>query len=322
MAQRIRIYENGAPDVLRYERYDVGRPEPGEVRLRQTAIGVNFVDTMFRDGTFATKLPLTIGCEGVGVVEDIGEGVSGIQLGARVGYYYALGAYASERLIAAEELIPIPIDISSDQAATFLAKGLTAWMGVKGLTEIGPGQVVLVQGATGAAASLVARWAKHLGAKVIGTTGNPERVVTLGEYVDRALFTGDPSFQDIVREIAPSGVDIVHEFVGRATLQLSVDALKDGGLLLTIGAASGAGVVDSGEAEKRRIRVAGDSMVRHVRQGRQARAIGDVFAAIRSGVFAGTETRIYSLEGARLAHEDIQLRRFAGPAILAPTPSH
>src|SRR5262245_52950350 len=152
MAQRVRIYENGGPDVMRYERYDVGKPGPGEVRLRQSSIGVNFADTMFRDGSFAGELPMKLGCEGVGIVEDIGPDVDAFQQGDRVGYYYSLGGYASERLIKTEDLIPLPPYVSNDEAATFLAKGLTAWMAVKSLAEIGPGQVVLVQGATGAAA--------------------------------------------------------------------------------------------------------------------------------------------------------------------------
>lgn len=159
MTTVVRFYQYGPPSVLKVEEELVGSPGSGQVRLRHEAMGVNFVDTMFRDGTFAVPLPCVPGVEGAGVVEALGAGVTSLAVGDRVGYFYAPGSYASVRLINADALIRLPDDISTEQAATILAKGLTAWMGIRALYQLKAGERVLVQGASGGVGSIVSRWA-------------------------------------------------------------------------------------------------------------------------------------------------------------------
>jgi NADPH2:quinone reductase len=151
MSTVIRFYRYGPPSVLKVEEELVGSPGAGQVRLRHEAIGVNFVDTMFRDGTFTVPLPCVPGVEGAGVVGALGPGVTSLAVGDRVGYFYAPGSYASVRLINADALVRLPGDSSTEQAATILAKGLTAWMRIRVLYQLKAGERVLVQGASGGA---------------------------------------------------------------------------------------------------------------------------------------------------------------------------
>jgi NADPH2:quinone reductase len=162
MNKVIRVYQYGPPAVLKVEEEPGGNPGQGQVRLRHEAIGVNFVDTMFREGTFTLPLPFVPGVEGAGVVEALGPGVSNLTIGDRVGCFFAPGSYASVRIISAEALIKLPDDISTEQAATILAKGLTAWMGIRAIYQLKAGEKVLVQGASGGVGLLVSRWAKAL----------------------------------------------------------------------------------------------------------------------------------------------------------------
>jgi NADPH2:quinone reductase len=169
MAHRVRLYETGTPSVLRYEETQIGDPGPTQVRLRQEAIGVNFVDTMFRDGTIDVPRPFAIGVEGAGIVDAVGTDVSTMKVGDRVAYWFSFGSYANVRLIDADALVKLPKDISTEQAAAIFAKGVTAWMLLKRVHVVKPDEIILVQAAAGGVGSLVSTWAKALGATVIGT---------------------------------------------------------------------------------------------------------------------------------------------------------
>ncbi|GLR53540.1 zinc-binding dehydrogenase [Shinella yambaruensis] len=313
MAHAIRLYEHGDPGVLNWERVEVGEPGPGEVRLRQRAVGLNFVDTMFRDGTFPLTLPTVLGIEGTGTVEAVGPGVDH-SVGDRVAYFYAPGSYATERVVSAVPLVRLPDDISVEQSATFLGKGLTAWMGLRLLHQIKAGETILVQGASGATGTILSVWAKALGAKVIGTTGSPGKLDSLSSIADHALLASDGGFERDLKNLAPEGVDVVYEFVGKATLAKSVAALRDGGALVTIGAASGSGELDEGLLAARGISVSGGSTVRNVHGELVGQATGDLFSAIRDGVFSSVEAARYPLRAAAQAHEDIRGRRLVGPS--------
>ncbi len=173
MNHRVRIYQTGAPDVLRYESFADAPDAPGarQVRLRQDAIGLNFVDTLFRDGTFPVPLPFDMGVEGAGIVEAVGSDVSELKIGDRAAYFFSFGAYADVRLIDADALVKLPDDISNQTAATLMAKGLTAWVLLKRAHIVQPGEFVLVHGAAGGVGSMVSSWARALGATVIATAG-------------------------------------------------------------------------------------------------------------------------------------------------------
>lgn len=318
MSTTIRFHQYGAPDVLQVEDDDVGAPGPGQVRLRHQAIGVNFIDTAFRQGIFPVPLPAVPGVEGAGVIEAVGPGVVGIAAGDRVGYFLAPGSYASVRLINADALIRLPDDLSTEQVVTVLTKGLTAWAGLNGFHPLKAGQTVLVQGASSSVGLLISRWARALGATVIGTAGSEDKRARLAGSLDHALLSNDPDLGARIRKLAPDGVDVVYEFVGKTTFAASVAAVRDGGTIVTIGAASGQPVIDQAALASRKVKVVGGPMAQHVNGPAIATATAAVFNAYREGVFGELEVTRYPLSQAAAAHEDIAARRKLGTAILVP----
>src|SRR5688572_8336999 len=217
MTMTIRFHQYGAPDVLVPEDEQVGLPGTGQVRLRQEAIGVNFIDTAFRQGIFPMPLPGVTGVEGAGMVEAVGTGVDGIRVGDRMAYFLAPGSYAEVRLINAADLIRSPDDLSSAEIATVLTKGLTAWAALSGFHALKAGETVLVQGASSNVGMLVSRWARARGARVIGTAGSAAKQADMAKSIDHVFASGSDRLAAQVREIVPDGVDVVYEFVGKAT---------------------------------------------------------------------------------------------------------
>jgi NADPH2:quinone reductase len=317
MNTTIRFHQYGAPSVLQVEDDAIGVPGPGQVRLRHEAIGVNFIDTLFRQGAFPVPLPSVPGVEGVGIVEALGVGVAGIEVGRRMAYYLAPGSYAQQRLIDAEHLVPVPDDLSAEQVAAVLTKGLTAWAGLNGYHRLQAGETVLVQGASSGVGNLLARWAKARGAVVIGTAGSPEKRAALASAIDHVLPSDAPDLAEQLKRVAPQGVDVVYEFVGRATFAATLAAVRDGGTIASIGSASGAPDADKAELARRRIRMVGGPMAGHL-QGRVGEATAAVFEAHRRGLFGAVATTRYALEDAARAHTDIAERRKAGSLVLIP----
>ncbi|HQT66534.1 MAG: quinone oxidoreductase [Rhodospirillales bacterium 20-60-12] len=318
MAQIIRMTKHGAPSVLRLETVEIGRPGPGEVRLVQDAIGVNYVDTMVRDGRFALPLPLVPGFEGAGVVAEVDESVDDFAVGDRVGYFFSAGGYASERLISASDLIALPDDISTEQAAMFLAAGLTAWMGLHVLHPLRRGEIVLVQGASGSVGTVISRWAKALGATVIGVAGSATKLAKVTAGADHGFHATDPQLLDKMRAIAPKGVDVVYDMVGKAVAAQTVAAVRDGGKIVAIGGASGPPGFDQEALAQRRVTVVGGGTPQHVHAGTVGGASAALFAAIQGGLFADIPAARYKLGEAPRVHEDIAARRVEGLPILLP----
>ena len=317
MTTTIRFHQYGGPDVLEVEDEQVGAPAAGQVRLRHEAIGVNFIDTLFRQGVVPVSLPSVPGVEGAGVVEAVGPGVSGFAVGDRVAYFLAPGSYAAVRLINADSLLKVPDDLSSEQVVTVLTKGLTAWAGLNGFHQLKAGETVLVQGASSSVGMLISRWAKALGATVIGTAGSEVKRAALANDIDHVLASGDADLAAQIRRIVPGGVDVVYEFVGKATFAASAAAVRDGGKIVTIGAASGQPVVDQAALASRGVRIVGGPMAQHA-QPAIVQASRAVFEAYRQGVFGSLEATRYPLVQAARAHEDIASRRKAGAIILIP----
>lgn len=317
MTTTIRFYQYGGPDVLQVEDEQVGAPGPGQVRLRHEAIGVNFIDTAFRRGIFPVPLPSVPGVEGAGIVEAVGAGVDTFQVGDRVAYFLAPGSYAAVRLIAADALLKIPQDLSPEQVVTVLTKGLTAWAGLNGFHQLKAGETVLVQGASSSVGMLISRWAKALGATVIGTVGSAAKRAALAGDIDHVLLSGDADLGEQIRRIAPRGVDVVYEFVGKATFAASQASVRDGGTIVTIGAASGEPAIDRAGLAARGVRIVGGPMAQHV-QPAVATATEAVFDAYRRGIFGALEVTRYPLAQAALAHEAIAERRKSGAIILIP----
>lgn len=317
MTTTIRFHQYGGPEVLQVEDDNVGMPGPGQVRLRHEAIGVNFIDTAFRQGVMPVPLPSVPGVEGAGIVEAVGADVTGIRVGDRMAYFLAPGSYAQVRLVDAAALLKVPDDLSSEQTVTVLTKGLTAWAGLNGFHPLKAGEKVLVQGASSSVGTMLSRWAKARGATVIGTVGSQAKQAALAGTVDHVLRSGDADLAAQIRRLAPEGVDVVYEFVGKATFAASAAAVRDGGTIVTIGAASGAPDIDRAALAARGVRIVGGPMAQHV-QGAVAQATGDVFDAYRKGIFGALDVARYPLAEAARAHEDIAARRKSGAMILVP----
>ena len=313
----IRFHQYGAPSVLQVEQDKVAAPGAGQVLLRHEAIGVNFIDTLFRSGAFPVALPAVPGVEGVGVVEALGPGTTGIAIGQRMAYYLAPGSYTQVRVIDAQHLIPVPDDLSAEQVAALLTKGLTAWAGLNGFHQLQAGEIVLVQGASGGVGSLLARWAKAHGAVVIGTAGSAAKRAALASVIDHVLASDAPDLASQLKQLAPQGVDVAYELVGRTTFASTLAAVRDGGTLVSIGSASGAPAFDKAEVDRRQIRMVGGPMANHL-QGRVAEAAAAVFDAYRRGLLGAVPITRYALKDAARAHEDIAERRKTGSLILIP----
>ncbi|NML62082.1 quinone oxidoreductase [Massilia sp. RP-1-19] len=321
--QRVRIYEHGAPEVMRYEPAPaaIATPPRGQVRLGQQAVGLNFIDTMFRDGTFSMPLPLSIGVEGAGVIEEVGEGVTGFATGDRVAYFFSLGAYANVRMIEADVLVKLPPDVATETAAALLTKGLTAWMLLKRVHNIKAGDTILVHGAAGGVGSLVTRWAKALGATVIATVGSVSKVALVSAHgIDHVLDASAADLAGQVRAIVPGGVDVVYEFVGQATFAQSILALRDGGHLVHVGNASGSPLPNfQGQLDQRGIRYTKPATSQYVNSRESLdESSADLFATWRAGVFGDVTPVRYAMSDVVRAHHDLAARRIAGPAILVP----
>lgn len=221
-------------------------------------------------------------------------------------------------MIPASDLIKLPDDLCTVNAATFLAKGFTAWMGLRALHQLRSGEVVLVQGASGGVGSILSRWAKALGATVIGVAGSQEKLAKVRAGAHHALYSGDPAFLDKVREIAPQGADVVFDLVGQHTWSLSLGAIRDGGEIIAIGAASGQPNVDGALLERRAISVKGGGVPQFVNMRTVGAASAELFDAIRSGTFADIDAVHFELREAAAAHRAIEKRTLQGLPVLIP----
>jgi len=318
VADVIRIHEHGDPSVLQIEIADVSRPGPGEVRLRQEAVGINFVDGLVRRGLYPQPAPTIPGFEAAGVVTEVGSDVTNFTPGDKVAYFFAEGAYASERLVSYQTLLRLPADISTEVAATFIAKGLTAWMGIRILHQLRVGETALILGASGGVGSILSRWSRALGATVIGVAGSPAKLSKVRAGATHALHAGDPDLVEKVRAVAPDGVDVVYDLIGSTTFDLATTAIRDGGTIAAIGAASGHPAVDQQELSRRGINIRSGGMPSLVKGPLVSIATAELWAALRQGVFADLQTIRYPLAEAAHAHRDMEGRQFDGLPILVP----
>lgn len=311
MATVIRIREHGGPDVLRVEEQVVGSPGTGTVRLRQEAIGINAVDALVRSGSYPLGLPAIPGFEAAGIVEEVGAGVSGFSPGDRVAYFFAEGGYATESIVDAASLVQLPDDITTEVAGTFLAKGLTAWMGLRALHQLTDEDHVLVLGASGSVGSIISRWARSLGANVIGVAGSAGKLDRVRAGATHGVLASDPDALRQIRDYAPDGVDVVYDFVGNATFDLAAGSVRDGGTIAAIGQASG-GSAASSELARRGVQIRGGGMPQFVRGQTVPIATGELWAAYRAGTFEDLEVSRYPLAEIARAHADLAARRLAG----------
>jgi NADPH2:quinone reductase len=242
MTKAIRIHETGGPEVLRWEDIEVGDPGVGEVRLKQTACGLNYIDVYVRSGMYPiSDFPAVIGMEAVGVVDALGDGVDNLAVGDRVAYPMVLGSYAEQRLIAAEKLVKLPDSIADETAAAMMLKGLTAHYLLFRSYPVKPGDSILVYAAAGGVGLILCQWANLLGVNVIGCVGSEEKAeLARANGCHHTIMYRDEDIAARVREITDGkGVAAAYDSIGKATFEASLDSLQPFGVLVTYGNASG-----------------------------------------------------------------------------------
>ena len=241
MPHAIRIHETGGPEVLKWEEVEVGEPGPGQVKLRQEAAGLNFIDVYHRTGLYPQALPFIPGVEGAGVVESVGPGVSDFGRGDRVAYAGAIGGYAEERLIDADRLVKLPDGLSTEQAGAMMLQGLTAHMLLRGVYSVVPGDTILIHAAAGGVGLIVCQWAKALGATVIGTVGSDEKAeLARAHGCDHPIvYTREDFVAEVERITSGAKLPVVYDSIGKDTFLRSLDCLRRRGLMVSFGNASG-----------------------------------------------------------------------------------
>jgi NADPH2:quinone reductase len=323
MSHAIVFHRHGGPEVLQWEAHDPGSPGPGEVLLRNAAVGLNYIDVYHRTGLYPIKsLPAVPGMEGAGVVEAVGEGVQDLAPGDRVAYAsLPLGAYAQRRRIPAQRLVRLPDDIAFEQAAAMMLQGMTARYLLKGCYPVKAGDTILIHAAAGGVGLLACQWARHLGATVIGTVGSPAKAeLARSRGCQHAIDYTREDFVARVRALTGGrGVDVVYDSVGQATFMHSLDCLRPMGMLVAFGQSSGpVTAFDPGLLAAKgslfltrptlmTYTAARDDLVAHAR---------DLFEVVQSGAVRVEVRQTYPLAEAARAHRDLEGRRTTGSSIL------
>lgn len=324
MTKVIRIHETGGPEVMKWEDIDVGSPGPGQVRIKQNAIGLNFIDCYHRMGLYPLPaMPAVIGTEAAGVVEELGPDGTGLTVGQRVAYAPVPGAYAEERLVPAAKLIAIPDAVTDEQAASMMLQGMTARFLVKRTYPIQSGDTILIHAAAGGVGSIVCQWAKHLGATVIGTVGSDEKAeLAKANGCDYPIVYTRESFKDRVKEITNGeGLPVVYDSIGKDTFDDSIDCLRPLGTMITFGNASGPvpPIEPAMLAAKGSIFLTRPGLVHYTakREDLEASA-NDLFNVVENGHVKVSINQTYALKDAAQAHIDLESRKTTGSTVFLP----
>jgi NADPH2:quinone reductase len=323
-AHRVVITAPGGPEVLRYEQHDLAEPGPGEVLVRQTAIGLNFIDVQHRTGRYPLpSYPAPIGMEGVGVIEAVGRGVAGFRAGQRVAYVQALGAYADRRVVPAERLIAVPDGVEDEVVAASLLKGLTAHYLVRTTYGVKAGDTILVHAAAGGVGLLLCQWAQHVGARVLGTVSTEEKArIAAAHGCDLPIVYTRDDFVARVREATRgAGVPVVYDAVGKDTFEGSLRCLAPRGLLVSFGTPSGPiPPLDLFRLNQMgSLYVTSPAFVTHTTDPAERRQRADeLFAALAGGILRVEIRQTYRLAEAQRAHQDLQARHTTGASIIIP----
>lgn len=321
MPHAIRVHEYGGPEVLRWETVDVGEPSPNEVRLRHTAIGLNFIDVYERTGLYPGALPLTPGREAAGVVEAVGAKVKEFNIGDRVAYAAsAAGAYCEARVMPAERLVRIPDDVSDQQAAAMMLKGLTAQALLRQVHRVRKSDVLLVHAAAGGVGSILVQWAKHLGATVIAIVGSAEKATIARDLgADHALLSDEDWVEQVKALTRGRGVNVVYDSVGKDAFMRSLDCLRPRGLMATFGNASGpVPPIAPLELSKRGSLYLTRPTLFHFIATRAALlgAAQELFDLVARSVIDVRIGQTYGLRDATSAHRDLEARKTIGSTVL------
>lgn len=323
MAKAVRFYETGGPEVLRYEDVEVGDPGPGQVRLRHVAVGLNYADTYFRNGTYAVPLPSGMGVEASGVVVAVGEGVSHLVPGDRVtytGFINTLGAYSTERLVPAAPLIRLPESIAFETAAAMTMRGLTSAYLLRRIHDFKPGDSILLHAAAGGVGLIVSQWARLLGLRVIGTVSSGAKAeIAQAHGCEHVINYSEENVAERVRKLTDGrGVDVVFDSVGKDTFMSSLDSLKRRGLMVCVGTASGP--IPPFDpvllAMKGSIFLTRPALADYIADPQEKAALLDeLFTHVGNGDIRIEINQHYALADAVQAHRDLESRKTTGSSI-------
>jgi NADPH2:quinone reductase len=324
MTKAIRIHEHGGPELMQWEDVEVGAPGEGEARVRHTAVGLNFIDVYQRSGLYKLPMPMTLGMEGAGIVEEVGSGVDDLKPGQRVAYAgMPPGSYSEERLIPAHRLVALPDSLNDQQGAAMMLQGMTACYLIRRTYPVQSGDTILVHAAAGGVGLILCQWAKHLGATVIGTVGTDEKAeLARANGCAHTIIYSRENVAERVREITnDEGVPVVYDSVGQATFEGSIDSLRPLGMMVSFGAASGPlAPLDTGLlAAKGSLFLTRPSLMNYTgtRQDLLDRA-GELFDVVTGGHVNISVNQTYPLADAAQAHRDLEARKTTGSTVLIP----
>ena len=323
MARAIRLHHTGGPEVLELENVDVGAPGPGQARVRHTYVAVNFIDVYFRTGRYPLALPNGLGSDAVGVVEAVGDGVTAVRVGDRVGYLMGpQGAYSDVRLLPADVLIPLPAGIDDRTASTLMMKGMTAQYLFRQVYPLHGGETILYHAAAGGVGLIACQWARAIGVTMIGTVSTDEKAeIAKANGCTHTIVTSREDIAGRVRELTDGkGVPVVYDSVGKDTLAASLDSLQVRGHLVSNGTSSGPVVIDTMQlAVKGSIWVTRPAMMHYITPRSHMLAMaGELFGHVLAGRIQGEPKQQFALADAADAHRALESRRTVGATVLVP----
>jgi NADPH2:quinone reductase len=321
MSHAIRIHAAGGPEVLHWETVEVGAPGPGQIKLRQEAAGLNFIDVYHRTGLYPQSLPFTPGTEGAGVVQAVGPDVTNVKVGDRVAYAGPIGGYAEERLIDAGRVVKLPDAISFEQAAAMMLQGMTVHMLLRSVHRVQPGETILIHAAAGGVGLIACQWAKALGARVIGTVSTDDKAeLARAHGCDHPIvYTRQDFAAEVERITGGARLPVVYDGVGRETFLKSLDCLAPRGLMVSFGNASGP--VDPFSptllAQKGSLFLTRPTMFDYVATREELElAAGGLFEMVTSGKVTIEVKQRIPLEDAAEAHRLLEGRKTTGSTVL------
>lgn len=320
----IRIHEHGGPEMMKWETVEVGAPGPGEVRIRHTAVGLNYIDTYHRTGMYKIAMPAVLGREGAGVIEAVGANVNDLKVGDRVAYASSpIGSYAEARLMPAERVVKVPDNVSDQQAASIMLKGMTAQYLLRRTFKVGPGVTILFHAAAGGVGQIVSQWARHLGATVIGTVGSTAKAAIATKAGCHHVI--NYSTEDFVARVAEitggKKCDVVYDGVGKDTFLKSLDCVRPLGTVALFGNASGK--VEPLDlnllAAKGSLFVTRPTLDTFVAKREELVATAnELFDVVGRGIVKIDINQTYPLKDAAQAHRDLEARKTTGSTVLIP----
>jgi NADPH2:quinone reductase len=321
MVQAIRFARTGGPEVLEWQQVEVGKPGPGQVRLRHNAVGLNYIDTYQRSGLYPMAMPSGLGSEAAGIIEEVGPGLGGLKPGDRVAYAGGpIGAYTEARVMPGDRLVPVPDGITDQQAAAMMLKGMTAWYLVRRTHSVKRGETILIHAAAGGVGLIVCQWAKHLGATVIGTVGDEEKAALAKRNgCDHPILYKQEDFVARVNELTQGRkLPVIYDSVGKDTFYKSLDCLAPLGLMVSFGQSSGAiGPVDIGILSAKGSLFLTRPTLNTYTASREdlLTAARELFEVVQSGAVKIAVNQTYPLREAARAHSDLEGRKTTGSTV-------